>query len=111
MGIKTDSLMIVDSPNNTKTVKELFDFSDKIGNHKLEKNKYLLDSEIKCCENELPKVTKIDIREHNLNDEYNNEEISKIIKDKNIFVKGILPGVGKTTACKNHKKIFICLSI
>ena len=104
LGIKTDSLMIADSPKNVETVKELFDFSDKIGNHKLERNKYLLDSEIKCSKNKLPKVTKVDIREHSVNNEYNSEEILSIMNNKNVFVKGILPGVGKTTACKNREK-------
>ena len=53
--IKTDSLMIVDSPKNIKTVRDIFDLSDKIGNHKIERDKFLINSEITCDDNELPK--------------------------------------------------------
>ena len=102
-GIKTDSLMIADTPKNVKILKEAFDLSDKIGNHKIERNKFLINSEIKCNDNELPKINRINIREHNINNEYDNQELLSIMKDKNIFVKGILPGVGKTSACKNYE--------
>ena len=102
-GIKTDSMMIADTPKNIKVVREIFDFSDKIGNHKIERNKFLINSEIKCNDNELPKIDRINVREHNINNEYDNQELLSIMKDKNIFVKGILPGVGKTSACKNYK--------
>ena len=102
-GIKTDSLMIADTPKNVKTLREAFDLSDKIGNHKIERNKFLINSEIKCNDNELPKKHRTNIREHNINNEYDNQELLSIMKDKNIFVKGILQGVGKTSACKNYK--------
>ena len=36
-GIKTDSIMIADTPKNVKIVTEAFDLSDKIGNYKIEK--------------------------------------------------------------------------
>ena len=100
-GIKTDSIMIADNPKNIKTVRDLFDLSDKIGNYKIERNKFLLNSEIKCNTNELPKIDEITVKEHTIKDEYDNQELISIMKDKNIFVKGILPGVGKTSACKN----------
>ena len=105
-GIKTDSLMIADTPKNVKTVREVFDFSDKIGNYQLERNKSLINSEIKCNDNELPKITTINVREHSINNEYDSHQLLSIMKDKNIFVKGILPGVGKTSACKNYKNPF-----
>ena len=101
-GIKTDSVMIADTPKNVRIVKDIFDLSDKIGNFKIEKNKFLLNSEIKCSDNELPKITRVDIREHNVNNEYDSQELMSIMKDKNVFKKGILPGVGKTSACKIH---------
>lgn len=46
------------------------------------------------------------MNEHVIKDEYNTNEILNIMKEKNIFVKGSLPGVGKTTACKNNEKVF-----
>jgi len=84
-------------------VRGAFDLSDKIGNHKIEINKFLINPEIKCNDNELPKIDRINVREHNINNEYDNQELVSIMKDKNIIVKGILPGVGKTSACKNYK--------
>ena len=102
-GIKTDSIMIADTPKNVKIVREAFDLSDKIGNYKIEKNKFLINSEIKCHDNELPKIDSINVREYDINNEYDNQELLSIMKDKNIFVKGILPGVGKTSPCKNYK--------
>ena len=101
-GIKTDSIMIADTPKNIKTVRGLFDLSDKIGNYKIERNKFLINSEIKCNTNELPNIDEINVREHTIKDEYDNQELLNIMKDKNIFVKGMLPGVGKTSACKNY---------
>ena len=101
-GIKTDSLMIADTPKNVKTLREAFDLSNKIGNHKIERNKFLINSEIKCNDNELPKITTINVREHSKNNEYDNQELLSIRKDKNIFIKAILPGVGKTSTCKNY---------
>ena len=101
--IKTDSLMIADTPKNFKAVRGIFDLSDKIGNHKIERDKFLINSEIKCNDNELPKIHITNIREHNINNEYDNQELLSIMKDKNIFLKGVLPGVGKTSACKNYE--------
>ena len=101
-GIKTDSIMIADTPKNVKTVRGLYDLSDKIGNFKIERNKYLINSEIRCNSNELPKIDRINVREHTINNEYDNQELLSIMNDKNIFVKGWLPGVGKTSACKNY---------
>lgn len=46
------------------------------------------------------------MNEHVIKDEYNTNEILNIMKEKNLFVKGSLPGVGKTTACKNNEKVF-----
>ena len=102
-GIKTDSLMIADTPKNVGIVKDIFDLSDKIGNFKIEKSKFLLNSEIKCNDNELPKIKRINVREHTINNEYDNQELLGMMINKNIFVKGMLPGVGKTSACKNYK--------
>ena len=74
-GIKPDSMMITDTPKNVKTVRGVFDFSDKIGNYKIERNKFLINSEIKCNDNELPKIHRPNVREHNINNEYDNQEL------------------------------------
>ena len=76
--------MIADTPKNVKAVRGVFDLSDKIGNYKIERNKFLINSEIKCNDNELPKIDRINVREHNINNEYDNQELLSIMKDKNI---------------------------
>ena len=81
----------------------MFDFTDKIGNYKLEQDKFLSNSEVKCIDNKLPVIQNIEIKEHIVKNEYDNQELLDIMKDKNIFVKGLLPGVGKISACKNNK--------
>lgn len=45
------------------------------------------------------------MNEHVIKDEYNTNEILNLMKEKNIFVKGSLPGVGKTSACKHNEKV------
>ena len=70
--------------------------SDKIGHYKLEHDKFLSNSEVKCVANKLPTIKNIEMKEHIVKNEYDNQELLVIMKDKNIFVKGLLPGVGKT---------------
>lgn len=105
-GIKTDSLLINNNPKNRKLVKEIFNLSEEIGCYKLEFDKYLTDKKISIIDNEIPIIENIKVNEHVIKDEYNTNEILNIMKEKNIFVKGSLPGVGKTTACKNNEKVF-----
>ena len=105
-GIKTDSLLINNNPKNRKLVKEIFNLSEEIGCYKLEFDKYLTDKKIEIIDNEIPIIENIKVNEHVIKDEYNTNEILNIMKEKNLFVKGSLPGVGKTTACKNNEKVF-----
>ena len=58
---------------------------------------------MKCSANNLPKIERITVREHAIQNEYDNQELLRIMNDKNVFIKGLLPGVGKTTACKNNE--------
>ena len=55
-------------------------------------------------------VDKLDPIVHNINDEYDKNEINNVIKNHNIAILGALPGVGKTTSACNYKcnkKLFI----
>ena len=47
----------------------------------------------------------VKVNEYEVKDEYDTNELINLMRDKNIFVKGSLPGVGKTTACKNNKEV------
>ena len=104
-GIKTDSLLVNDNPKNRKLLRQIFDLSDEIGCFKLEFDKYLTDKKIEITPNELPHIEKIKVNEYEVKDEYDTNELINLMRDKNIFVKGSLPGVGKTTACKNNKDV------
>ena len=104
-GIKTDSLLVNNNPKNRKLLRQIFDLSDEIGCFKLEFDKYLTDKKIEITPNELPLIEKVKVNEYEVKDEYDTNELINLMRDKNIFVKGSLPGVGKTTACKNNKEV------
>ena len=104
-GIKTDSLLVNNNPKNRKLLRQIFDLSDEIGCFKLEFDKYLTDKKIEITPNELPHIEKVKVNEYEVKDEYDTNELINLMRDKNIFVKGSLPGVGKTTACKNNKEV------
>ena len=104
-GIKTDSLLVNNNPKNRKLLRQIFDLSDEIGCFKLEFDKYLTDKKIEITPNELPHIEKVEVNEYEVKDEYDTNELINLMRDKNIFVKGSLPGVGKTTACKNNKEV------
>ena len=42
---------------------------------KLKKNKFLINSEIKCHDNELPKIDSINVREYDINNEYDKNSL------------------------------------
>ncbi|DAC81756.1 TPA_asm: S1H [Trichoplax MELD virus] len=104
-GIKTDSLLIDNSRDNKSKVKKLFDFSNKIGCFKLETCNYLIDKKLQWIENELPQIAQITITEHEIKDERDTDEINNVFKKYNTFIKGSLPGVGKTTCAKMNPYI------
>lgn len=99
MGIKTDCIFY---QGDDKIVMNNFDMSDKIGNYKIEVNKYINDKPIIMENNELIKFTDYTtVETKEFQDEKNTADINKYIKDnKVILIKGLYPGVGKSTACK-----------
>lgn len=100
MGIKTDCIFY---QGDDKIVMNNFDLTDEIGKHKIEVNKYLVDKPIKMEHNELIKFTDYTtIETKEFKDEKDTRDINKYIQDhKVILIKGLYPGVGKSTACKN----------
>lgn len=107
VGIKTDSILI--NIKDTNKAKLLFDFSDKFGCFKLETNKELpsiLIERIKTKEY----VFKNEIKVHKISNEFDKNEINKVITSHDLVILGKLPGVGKTTTAKNYdckSKLFV----
>lgn len=56
-------------------------------------------------------MEEIEINEINVNNEYDNKELSDILSKQNVFIKGTLPGVGKTTAAKNVQSPIFFVSL
>jgi hypothetical protein len=103
MGIKTDCILY---KGNTDIVKKNFDMSKGIGKYKIEHDKSIMDTEIKVYDNELINIPDFETPlTMTLKDEYDTNEINKIIdQNKTVLFKGLYPGVGKSTACKNYDK-------
>ena len=62
---------------------------------------------LKIIDNEKPIIEKIKINEHEIKDEYDNNKILNIMKDKNIFVKLLYPVSVKLRLETNEKVLFI----
>jgi len=109
IGIKTDCLVVQNSRSEIEQTGYV-DFADKFGGWKFEAgndcvNHRMGQDKNKLCELETTKVNEIEIK-----DEYDTSEFKKIFdKHNRILVKGVLPGVGKTTAVKNYggKTLFV----
>lgn len=109
-GIKTDCIYF---EGDHKIVKSNFPMSNKIGDFKFEYDKSLPNQKIEIVANKL-----IDINDFSkpkikiFDDELNTKSINQYIKDENkiFLVKGLYPGVGKSTLCKNfdNNALFVC---
>jgi len=107
VGIKTDSILI--HVNDTKKASKLFDFSDNFGCFKLETKKELPNKLIeRIITPEF--VLKNELIVHKIKNEFDKDELNKVIDKNNVIILGKLPGVGKTTTAKNFtckNKLFI----
>ena len=65
------------------------------------------DKKIEIIDNEKQIIEKIQINEHEIKDEYHNNKILKIMKDKNIFVKVLYPVSVKLRIEKPMKKSYL----
>ena len=103
-GFKTDCIY------NNGGVKKLqtagIKLNKEIGGYKMEHDKYLPTRKLEIAENELiefPDFTQCKTKE--FEDEKDTEAINKYLSDKTaVLVKGLYPGVGKSTLCKNFDK-------
>lgn len=107
IGVKTDCIL-VDEP--VEKLNRLFDTKNVIGGYKIETDKVCIDSQIKILpgmtQGELAKLIKpVKTTTHKIYNEYDTDEINKVLDNNNrIILKGVYPGVGKTTAVKNFGK-------
>lgn len=108
-GIKTDCIMFDDK--NTDIIKSTFNLSNQIGEYKLENNKYLVNKKIQINPNELLKPKLFNTNLKTFSDEFDSKTINEYIEKNNkILIKGLFPGVGKSTLAKNYdnKSLFVC---
>ena len=108
-GIKTDCIMY--DSNGKSKLKNYFSISSKIGEYKLEDNKYLVNKPIQINTNELVKPKLFDTTLKTFTNELDTKTINEFVKNnKQILIKGLFPGVGKSTLAKNfdNKSLFVC---
>jgi hypothetical protein len=103
VGIRTDALVTKNTLlylNKTKG----FKFSKELGGVKFETDDTCVDKRMIQEENELCKLPKFnEVQTHKIKDEYDQKEINNVFNAHNrVIVKGMLPGVGKTTAVKKY---------
>lgn len=122
-GIKTDCIFYGETKerNSNKIIKSNFPMSSNIGEYKLETKKYLPFTPIIVELNDLCNVRNIDDKiiipnfEHinikTFNDEYDTKTINEYLKTHNrVLIKGLYPGVGKSTLAKNYDKNALFIS-
>lgn len=105
-GIKTDAILVSESKEE---LEKLFEFTpDKIGGIKFESDKSCPDSPIGQRINDpfqirQPQVSDIPIKDEWDTNEFNTLFDEMINDDNRVLIKGLFPGVGKSTCVTNYK--------
>ena len=103
VGIKTDCILYQNNP--LINIQDIFEFNNKIGGYKLEKNKFITKSPLLFFNNKLCDIFDYKPTLHNIKDEYNLDEFKYIINNtKRLCITGFVAGVGKSFAIKNSNK-------
>lgn len=101
-GIKTDCIFY---EGDDIKIRKHFSLSNKIGDFKIEENKYLINKPIKMDDNELIKINNFLIETKEFKNELDTKIINEYITNhKHTLIKGMFPGVGKSTLAKNFDK-------
>ena len=103
VGVKTDCLLY---EGDVEIVRKNFQIGENIGDFRIEKGKYVSETILKIENNEL-----MDIIDYSkcIPKEFDDEKDTKVINEfleqnKNIFVRALNPGCGKSTLVKNFNK-------
>ena len=101
-GIKTDAILVSESRFK---LEKLFTFdSSKIGGLKFEKEKYCTNRKICQLANEPFIINVSTVKDIPIVDEYDTAEFKKVFDTHNrLNIKGLFPGVGKSTSVINYK--------
>jgi hypothetical protein len=101
LGCKTDCLFYQGSD---KIIKSKFKLSKRIGEYKIEEAKYIPTKKLSLESNELITITDYSkVNTKSFDDEKDTETINKYIDSKKrVLIKGLYPGVGKSTMAKNY---------
>lgn len=88
---------------NYDIIKENFEINNKVGGYKLEYKKEVPNKALCIINNDLIDIPDFDdVNVKQFEDEFNTDNIINFIKEKKrVFIKGMYPGVGKSTVAKN----------
>jgi len=106
LGIKTDCIFY---DGSDKAIQNNFNLKDEIGGFKIETGKYMVDKKIQMTINDLHEINN-DINIKTFIDEDDKNEINEyLVKNKNVLIKSLYPGCGKSQAVKDfsQKVLFI----
>ena len=67
----------------------------------------MVDSKVECIDNKLPEIQDVEIIEDVVKNEYDTRELFNIMKGRNVFIAGSLPGFGKTSCTKLNKNTLL----
>lgn len=102
VGVKTDCIIVHNSEEEIEAT-GYFDFTDKLGCLKYEPGAECVNKLLEQKINNLCALEHVKVNEITINDEYSVSEFKNVFDNNNrVLLKGLLPGVGKTTAVKNY---------
>lgn len=103
VGVKTDCIIVHNSEEEIEAT-GYFDFTDKLGCLKYEPGAACVNKLLEQKINNLCALEQVKVNEITINDEYSVSEFKDVFDNNNrVLLKGLLPGVGKTTAVKNYE--------
>ena len=98
-GIKTDCLVVKE---DMEKLENIFTFDKSIGGVKFESGKMPINKKITMFTNEIIELKQPAVNIIKLKDEYDKTEMKEKLQEHNrVFIRGLLPGSGKTTSAKN----------
>jgi len=110
--VKTDAF--TSKGTDEVRAREVLDFNDDVGGLRVSKtdDRKLPTDDYKFVKNELIKIPVYESREIAVEDEYNTDNIVDKIVEKQVMIRGTVPGTGKSYTCKRmaelgYKVVFV----